>query len=1581
MRSQFVKKMFSLALVGVLALSSVSLPVRAEESGTVCGDAETVVIPGSIQEGREVSFNEGWKFSLGKSDSAQNPGFNDSGWSDVTLPHDFSISQPYTVSGEAESGFLPGGTGWYRKTFTLPESFVGKKIFINFDGVYSDAYVYVNGVLLGENHYGYTSFAFDITDHVTCGGSTENVIAVKAVNNIPSSRWYSGSGIYRDVTLITTNTIHVDRYGTQVTTPNIAKGDGTVHIVTDVVNEGEVSANTSEVSTDVSAVSESVSVTVKNTVYTEAGVKASDTVESIVEVGSGQTAAVDSDVAVTSPALWSTEDPNLYYVRTELWVDGTLMDSYDTTFGFRYFSFDGNYGFQLNGKNLKLNGVCLHSDQGALGSAAYYDAMYRQLSIMKEMGANAIRTSHNPHDRQFMEICNKLGFLVLEDCFDGWSIAKNGNSGDFSAYFASALGEDNQIMGGNAQMTWGEFAMRSMVKRDRNDPCLFLWSLANEVQEGAGTNSSFINIADTLLNVLKEEDGTRPATISDNTKASNATLAQIIQKVTAAGGVAGFNYASGSSYDSLHNTYSVMVGTETSSAVNSRGIYKSQTGLANADGKYHLTSYDTSAVSWGLTAHGSMYNTLTRDFVAGEFVWTGFDYLGEPTPWNGTGTGSVSGSGAVPNSSYFGIVDTTGFAKDTYYLYRSQWRQDKTTLHLVTAWDSDNMLTSSDKTPVVIYSNAPKVELYRNGTLIGTANRTVNTTAAGYQYYTYEAISEDSSICAAVNATGSESLYATFNVAYEEGRISAKAYDEDNQLITDSAGNTEVKTPGAVTKLDVKVNKTEICADGSSLAYVEVDVVDANGTLDTTAANELTFSLSGNGEIVGVDNGDQATTEKYQQSSVLTSSSDARIAAYAGKALVIIRSTKDAGTITMKVSASGLEDASVTVKTNAVSSGEVTEGLVSYTIVRDYTVKAGTKPELHTDASGVMSDGTEVTGVITWDEITEDMYTTPGDYLVKGSLVFEGVNGEAGEGIKTLAVTCRLHVIGDVIALRNISAATAAGTAPVLPDKAAGILVDGTISGEFAVTWDEVSADNFANVGDIVVVSGKAEVFAGIELPVSASVRVAEAVNTESKNVAADASGLSQDIAEANQSDNLSSINNGTIKPGDNTQERWSNWNNRTISDTAAITFWWDTAQLLSSVNLYYYFDSCAALPETVTFEYSLDGQTYMPVEVSEELVEEYSLGAEYAYTFESVINPVSLKIVLKQQGGTDGSRCVALTEAEIMTYAGKLTHNSLAALSGIQVDGVDIPGFAADTLSYKGSGTTITASSAENAGITILPVYEGVVRILTISEDGSESRAYEVEVGNTAACAHEETEIQGKSAATCVENGYTGDKVCKNCGEVIEKGEIIPATGHSIVKENVREATCDTAGYTGDERCTVCGEVTAKGENIPAKGHNFNSGVVTKEPTETEEGIRTYTCTVCGSVKEEKIPVIAVVEKKEKPEVTLSAKALSTGKIALTGKFEDYENADKYYEVTAHGFVYYSSLKLGTQNLTVNTPGRTRVNVSKYKANGSYTYNMTPAFGSTKYTVRAFMAYKDENGRIIYVYTALRIVSYNGLQ
>lgn len=1504
MKKNFFKRSIAAALTAAMVFSNSYMTAFADENDTVAGAEQTVTVSSGTTS-RESNFNNGWKFYLGDNSSASGANFDDSSWDDVSLPHDFSIGREFTASGEAESGFLPGGTGWYRKTFVLPESYEGKTLVINFDGVYSDAYVYVNGTQMGENHYGYTSFAFDISDYVTCDGSTDNVIAVKAVNNIPSSRWYSGSGIYRDVTLIATDPVHVERYGTKVTTPDIASGTGTVSAEVTVKNDSDTAAN----------------VTVRNTVYTSDGTQASNSAETSVTVNAGATATATSEPVVSKPELWSTDSPTMYYVRTELLVDDFVVDTYDTEFGFRYFSFDSDTGFYLNGKAVKLNGVCMHHDQGALGSAAAYDAMYRQLAKMKDMGVNAIRTSHNPADEDFIDICNELGLLVMEEAFDGWSVSKNGNSNDFSKYFNTSLSSSNQILGGNSSMTWAEYAVKSMVNRDRNDPSIILWSLGNEIQEGASADSSFPTIAQNLIDWIEEEDTTRPTTIGSNKRTTSGTLGSVHNVISSNGGIVGFNYASSSELSSMHNTYGKILSAETSSAVNSRGIYSSQDNASNVDDKYHLTSYDTSKVSWGMTAHDSIWNTMTKDYVAGEFVWTGWDYLGEPTPWNGTGSGD-NGRGCIPNSSYFGIVDTAGFEKDTYYLYRSQWNQDDNTLHLVTAWDSDNMLTNNGKTPVVVYSNAPKVELYRNGMLIGTTTRTVNTTNAGHTYYTYTTSSSDSSICEAVSASGSSSLYATFNVVYEAGTISAKAYDESGNEITQTSGNASVSTPGTVSKLNIQTDKTEILADGSSLAYISVDVTDANGNLDTTATNTINFSLTGNGEIVGVDNGDQATTAKYQQSSVLTSTTSANIAAYAGKALVIVRSTKDAGSFTVNVSSSGLTSGSATVTTTAVSE-ETEEGLVSYTMVRDYTVKAGTQPTLQTKATGTLADGSTVNGTITWEEIPADTYNTAGDYTIKGTLQFSGM--------EDIAVTAKLHVIANVIAMRNVSTVTMTGSLPALPDTVNGVLADGTLSGEFTVTWDTICEDQFATEGDIVTVNGTVAVFGQETLPVTCTVRVAKAVNTESTNVASAAS-LTEDCTST--SDNLSSIVDGVTNNSSDTNARWTNYNNRNTSETASITFTWATAQLISSANLYYFTDNhSAALPADVTFEYSLNGTDFTNIGYQD--VTPTAGFTKTEYVFDQVINPVALRITFTEQSG----HCVGLTEAEIMTYAGKVEVNTSADLSSITVNGTAISGFDADTLAYTASGSQVAATTEVNAGITVLPADDsGVVRILTVSEDGSAQKTYVVTLEQAETCQHENTELR-----------------------------------------NAKEATCTEAGYSGDEVCTVCGETVKTGSTVSAKGHSWDSGAVTKEATTEEEGTKTYTCTVCGETKTETIPKLEEIKTLKVPSITLSA-SQNNGKIKLTGTVADYESKDEYYTITGQGFVYMTKTALGAKSLNVNTSGRTKVNIKSISSKGTYSYSMTPKSSSTTYVIRAYLTYTDSKGKTVYVYSDSLYTSYNSL-
>lgn len=1291
----------------------------AATSGTTFTQEEEIALSGLGSE-RSTLFNDGWKFSLSDPSDAESTSFNDGSWDAVTLPHDFSISQNFTTSGEAESGFLPGGTGWYRKSFTVPSGCDGKSVILSFDGVYQNAYVYVNGKQVGENHYGYTSFAFDISKYLVCDGLTDNVIAVKVVNKLPSSRWYSGSGIYRDVKLIVADQIHVIQNGTQITTPDIENGVGTVSAKVKVANSGTSSAN----------------ITVRNTVYDKKDQKVSESAETTLTVEAGSSAEASTNNVVTNPSLWSLDDPTQYYVRTEILSGGNVIDTYDTAFGFRWYKFTKNTGFSLNGKNVKLNGVCMHHDQGALGSAAYYDAMYRQLSILKDMGVNLIRATHNPYDEDFIDICDELGILVIEEAFDGWELAKNGNSNDFSVYFNKTLTGDNEILDGDTSMTWAEFAIKSMVKRDRNDPSVILWSLGNEIDEGcSGSTANYPTIAENLINWIKEVDTQHPATLGSNRKTTSGNIAGAMAKVVASGGIAGYNYASSSDLDRLADyNGGVILASETSSATNSRGIYVSTANNQNVDGKLHLTSYDTSKVGWGKTAHDSIWDTVTKDKVAGECVWTGFDYIGEPTPWNGTGTGSSNGN-PYPNSSYFGIVETTGFPKDTYYLYRSQWKQDDTTLHLVTAWDSDNMINKSGMTPVWVYSNAAKVELYRNGKKVGTATRTVHTTDAGHKYYTYTTQSADNSVCTTTSGANSESLYSVFNVAYEKGTISAKAYDESGKEITDFEGTASVSTPDAPAKLVVSKDKESITADGSSLSYISVDVTDANGNPDTTATNNIRFTLTGDGEIVGVDNGDQATVSKYQQASVLTGTTSANINAYAGKALVIVRSTNKAGNFTVKAESDSLTGGEAVVTTSSASDNN-SNAMTSYRMAKHlYAPVGSSNVELPANATASYADGTTKTCKITWKSYDKAALKTVGSFRIEGSFT---------DGTDTVEVSITAHIYGKIKGAENYSCITKPNTLPELPKTAMTYYADGSPFEAREVTWnlDGITEDTFKNIGDIITINGSVTAF-GETYPITASVRVAEPVIDKYDNVATAALHLTDN---GPYNDTLAAINDGNRSDNGYSDSRWSTWDKKDDSthEDAVITMDWATAIATNQINLFYFYQpndhAQSKLPTTVKFEYTLNsgyenGEIVSngwqeitpagePEEINDPSLHKWTKG--YTYKFAETINPIAIRITFSYTG------FIGLNEAEVMTPTTTYRTNTSAELSGIKIGNTNLTlgsddRYEIDESSFDG----LSFTNPENASVTVIPVSNREIKIVSVAEDGKSRRTYSVVLKN----------------------------------------------------------------------------------------------------------------------------------------------------------------------------------------------------------------------------------------------------------
>jgi beta-galactosidase len=1309
MKRTFVTQCFSVALAAAVVLSSGSLPVSAAPADTAQkAAAET-------EAEREVNFNKDWKFIQDDPENAQEISFDDSQWESISIPHDYSITQEYSNSNEAESGFLPGGTGWYRKTFTLPADYAGKTLVLNFDGVYNHAYVYINGQKLGENHYGYNDFSFDLSDYVTCDGSTENVLAVKVVHNTPSSRWYSGSGIYRDVKLVVTDPVHVAKNGTYVTTPNLEQeknGNVTVHVETTVDNDNGAS----------------VGATVRTTVLDSTGTAVSTPVESAVTVSADSSAEVTQETTVSKPKLWSCEDPNLYTVETNILVNGVVTDTYETTFGFRYIAYDANTGFSLNGQNVKIKGVCMHHDQGALGAAAYKDAIYRQVEKLKEMGCNAIRTSHSTPADVLIQACNELGMMVMDETFDGWAYPKNGNSQDFSTHFAKYMTADNQILGGDTSKTWYQFVLESNVERDKNAPCVIMWDIGNELNFGVSDSSQYVTYAQDMVSIIQSIDETRPITSGDNNSSGNASAnpTDFRNKITAvlaqSGGVAGLNYSmyAASSVHSAHPTWPIIF-TESASPSNSRGIY-STTDKYSKTGDYQCTAYDTNWVSWGNSARESWWYTIKDDFVSGEFIWTGFDYIGEPTPWNGTATGSISGDAdAVPNSSYFGVIDTAGFEKDSFYYYTSQWRDDATTLHVVPqSWNEEDLAVSNGKVPVYIYSNAAKVELYLNDTLIGTATRNVTTTAAGHTYATYTNVSNEEKKCTAVNEDSTwKQMAAQFSVTYEEGTLSTKAYDENGVEITDTLGLSSVTTNSDKgTSLKVTAEETEIAADGSSLCYIAVEVTDAEGNFVSAADNNIQFTLTGNGIIVGVDNGNPSTTDKFQQASVLTSSRTANIDAFSGKALVIVRSTEKAGGFILNAKSSGLTGNSVFVNTTGEEEGQ--PFLKDYQVTTDYTVVMGTAPQLQNTVTGTLTDGTAITGTITWDEVTKEIYEYPGEYTINGTL-------KAGD--EEISLTASLHVKPIITGVENYSRATTAGYVPKLPDTVSGILPDGTTYGAYPVTWDSLTANDLKTVGTIVTVNGKATVEDGVVLPVTATIRVAEGVTVEAANVAPMYATLTESCGET--ADNLLSITDGVNNVLTSAQARWTNWNDHLTNSSPSITFTWDETKELASLNAWFYGDSSVTAPEAVTIEVSEDGVSYKEVKFA---AIDYTVNQKNEFIFNEPQKAKALRLTMKQVG----TGYVGLTEVEIWTSDSGYSSYDTAVLDSLTIDGATPSGFTAGTWDEAGytlkvedaKKAVVEATAQDNASVTILPVdSDKVLHILVTSEDHSVTKLYTIQL------------------------------------------------------------------------------------------------------------------------------------------------------------------------------------------------------------------------------------------------------------
>jgi beta-galactosidase len=779
---------------------------------------------------QEVDFNRSWKFSMGDQVKGSAVELNDKNWRTLNLPHDWSIEgafskdHPATVGG----GALPGGTGWYRKQFTVPASDKGKYIAIDFDGVYRNSEVWINGHYLGKRPNGYIAFRYELSKYLNYGGS--NTISVKVDNaRQPNSRWYSGSGIYRDVKLLTLNPIHIEQWGTYVTTPQVTDASATVQVEISIVSPAGKSQS-AIVETQVLDARKSIVGSSSQTVQLRNKQK------------------INSQVSIKDPTRWSVENPYLYTLRTLVLVNGKEQDRYDTPLGVRTFSFDQNNGFSLNGKSMKIRGVCNHHDLGALGAAFNVRAAERQLEILKSMGANALRTSHNPPAAALLELCDKMGFIVMDEAFDMWVQKKN----DFDYHLDWAK--------------WHKKDLEDQILRDRNHPSVMMWSVGNEIPEQGGSEKDTTGrvITRELVSIVKSLDKTRPVTTANNNTEPNNNLV-----LSGALDLIGYNYHH-EQWKDFHKTYpgQKLIASETTSALQTRGSYDMKSDsiriwpvrwdlpLLTGNADFSCSAYDNCYTPWGSSHEQTLQAFENNPVVSGMFVWTGFDYLGEPTPYSWPA-----------RSSYFGIMDLAGFPKDVFYLYQSAWT-DKPVLHILPHW---NWKAGQTIDVISYYSQADEVELFLNGISLGKKSKQ------------------------------GQDMKVMWRVKYAAGELKAVSRKNGKTVL-----EKIIHTAAAPAKLELIADRSKFKADGKDLSFVTIKVLDKDGNLIPNADHLINFKLEGEGEITAVDNGSPISHEFFKAN---------HRKAFNGLALAIIKAGTEASKLSLTASAEGLQSDTITLET------------------------------------------------------------------------------------------------------------------------------------------------------------------------------------------------------------------------------------------------------------------------------------------------------------------------------------------------------------------------------------------------------------------------------------------------------------------------------------------------------------------------------------------------------------------------------------------------------------------------------------------------------------------------------------------
>lgn len=1111
-KTSMLKRTMALAMSLVLMLGLLPVESMGSVEASASEAPETMASSEMVSAGeRKIKINDDWKFRLLDTSRAINNSLDatasqenyaeEETWNTVQLPHDWSIYQEFTSDGNvarAAQGALPGGTGWYRKSFTLSDDMKDKNVVIQFDAVQMVSEVWINGHDLGKQYLGYVTFEYDITPYLHFDGQ-ENVIAVKAYSSCQSARWYPGAGIYGSVYLIATEKVHIPVNGVYVAA--VVEEDGE-YILPDFHTEPDMEAlkkkSMVNVRTNIeNSTDAATEVSVNSVIYSKANPEVAGAKQENIQVPAGETVKIDQLIDIENPDLWSVDDPNLYWVKTEIIQDGQVVDTLDTRFGIRYIylnpgTYDAPYsenntqgGLFINGVYTKINGVCEHRDLGALGMKTYQAAIDRRLRKLKDMGVNVVRCAHNPVSPEYIEAADRLGMLIFEEGFDQWLYQKNND--DYSHYFNKAADGETVVFqnvgsGTDSYIEWVNPDLvpncvrdiQAMVNRDKNSPSIFLWSTGNEIYDmadGHGMDtqwllSSAVKEIDSLDNISytkiinKETNRTIRPTPEENyaalpsesngyktdysVRGNGARYGRPIasapptwdtgsSKVTRKNGfidnmaladIGGHNYSRATNQYTAHkNRYpnACVLGTETVSAFYTRGVYNIDHYKGGEGGfrEAHSSGY---ASEWPFNRNFVTASISIREhradmmpFLFGEMVWTGHDYLGEPTPHS-----------YPSRSSYFGIIDTAGFEKDAFYMYRSAWT-DIPTVHLLPQkWNWD----MGTQVPIMVYTNAASVEVFINDKSLGVKEYDKDTANPVYLDYGLQ--------------------------DYQPGELKAVAKDEDGNVIATDV----VYTAGDAQSVVLTGDRSFIKNDGSDLLYVEASVVDSAGNEVPTADNRITFHVEG-GEIIALDNGDPRDTEPYRGTNNNNNSntSDNR-KAFNGKALAIIKATKgstDDIVVTAAAEADGSQLGSNTLTVGSKDEIGDGTGILSYDIP-EVTTGVGITPVLPETVGVIYDNGLiEQFEVKSWD-MSQVQLDQEGTYTAYGTA--SSITGQ---------VEAKIHV-KSIASIDAAEITTIAGIAPSLPKFVTVHYTDGEV-GSVQVAWDAVEPSSYAEEG-IFDVSG-----------------------------------------------------------------------------------------------------------------------------------------------------------------------------------------------------------------------------------------------------------------------------------------------------------------------------------------------------------------------------------------------------------------------------------------------------------------------------------------------------------------------------